>query len=216
MNAYFNDLANRFEYEWVATEMLVGDAQSVLQKYQGIIAGSGPYKSKEGVIIGIRYARENNIPFLGTCSGFGYAVLEFGQSTFQLEQVHHPYEGIEMPPGETFLAPLGFCCPEMHTISFKAEAGTLTGRIYGEGAVVYETSHCYYGIKKEMVAVFDKNGFIVSGRDDDGEPKIMEYTKNDFFIITLFLPQLKAGLAEPHPLLAAFCRSVEKDLSFVY
>ena len=206
---------DRFDHEWVPTETLVDDAPSVLKKYAGIIAGSGPYKSKTGVINGIRYARQNNIPFLGTCSGFGYAVLEFGQSVFNLQNVYHPYEGIELAPNETFLQQLEFCSHEMHTISFKPVVGTLTSKIYGEAAIVQEESHCYYGIKNEMVAVFAENGFVVSGRDDSGEPKIMENSKNSFFIITLFLPQLKPGFTTQHPLLAAFFNSIEKDVPVV-
>jgi len=211
MNVFFDELKDRFDYDWLPTEILDDGAAQILKNYQGIIAGSGPYKSKDGVINGIRYARKNNIPFLGTCSGFGYAVLEFGQSLFNLPNVYHPYERPDLEPGETFLQPLDFCSPDMHAITFHPLAGSLTGRIYGDAAPVYEESHCYYGIKKEMVDIFDKNGFIVSGRSDDGEPKIMEYNKNDFFIITLFLPQLKQGLTKTHPLLAAFCSAVEKE-----
>jgi CTP synthase (UTP-ammonia lyase) len=211
MNAFLDGIVDRFDYGWIPTEVLVDNAAQILKNYQGIIAGSGPYKSKAGVINGIRFARENNIPFLGTCSGFGYAVLEFGQSIFNLANVYHPYERTDLEPGETFLQPLEFCSPEMHTISFKPLTGTLTSSIYGGAALVGEESHCYYGIKNEMVAIFEKNGFIVSGRSDDGEPKIMEYSKNGFFIITLFLPQLKPGLTEAHPLLAAFCNLVEKE-----
>jgi CTP synthase (UTP-ammonia lyase) len=211
MNAFLDGLNDRFDYNWVPTEMLADDAAQILKSYQGIIAGSGPYKSKEGVINGIRYARENNIPFLGTCSGFGYAVLEFGQSIFHLPKVYHPYERTDLEPGETFLQPLEFCSPEMHTISFKPLAGSLTNNIYNDVLLVSEESHCYYGIKNEMIAIFDENGFIVSGRSDDGEPKIMEYNKNGFFIVTLFLPQLKPGLTGTHPLLAAFCSAVEKE-----
>jgi len=210
MNAFLDGLEDRFNYEWVPTEVLVEDTAQVLKNFGGIIAGSGPYKSKEGVINGIRYARENNIPFLGTCSGFGYAVLEFGQSIFNLPGVHHPYERTDLEPGETFLQPLGFCSRDMHTISFKPLPGSLTGLIYGEVALVQEESHCYYGIKDEMVPVFGENGFVVSGRSDDGEAKIMEYNKNDFFIITLFLPQLNPRLTATHPLLKAFCNSVER------
>jgi len=209
MNAFFDGLEDRFEYEWVPTETIEKDAAQVLKGCHGIIAGSGPYNSKEGVINGIRYARENNIPFLGTCSGFGYAVLEFGQSIFNLAKVFHPYEGVELQPGEIFLQQLSFCSPDMHTISFKPLAGTLAGRIYGDVAQADELSHCYYGIKDEMVETFEENGFIVSGRSNDGEPKIMEYNKNRFFVITLYLPQLNLNPAQTHPLLLAFCSSVE-------
>src|ERR1700753_1965944 len=112
MNAFFDSQQHAFDYDWVPTEMLTDDAGSILKKYQGIIAGSGPYQCKEGVINGIRYARENNIPFLGTCSGFGYAALEFGQSLFKLDQIYHPYENPDLPPNETFLQQLAFCSRE--------------------------------------------------------------------------------------------------------
>jgi CTP synthase (UTP-ammonia lyase) len=115
---------------------------------------------------------------------------------------------VELQPGEIFLQQLSFCSPEMHTISFKPLAGTLVARVYGDVEDVDELSHCYYGIKDEMITTFEENGFIVSGRSGDGEPKIMEYNKNRFFVITLYLPQLKPNSAQTHPLLSAFCSSV--------
>ncbi|MFI5140589.1 MAG: hypothetical protein ACHQIM_22420 [Sphingobacteriales bacterium] len=213
MNKCFSDLQENigFSFEWVPTESLAGNAVDKLGAYQGLIAGSGPYKSKEGVINGIRYARKNNIPFLGTCSGFGYAVLEMGQSILKLDAVHHPGENAELPVAETFLQPLSICNVEMHTISFKPVSGTLTSSIYGGAKTISEESHCTYGINRKLIPLFENEGLIVSGCDDDGEPKIMEYNRNDFFIITLFLPQLKPGLHSPHPLFAAFFKSVEQS-----
>ena len=211
MNKCFMDFWEKvdFSFDWVPTEALEDNDTSILDNYQGIVAGSGPYKSKAGVINGIRYARKNNIPFLGTCSGFGYAVLEFGQSIFNLETVYHPYEKADLEPGETFLQHLDYCCAEMHTISFKPIRGTLTGIAYSHPAIVCEESHCVYGVNREMIDTFANEGLIVSGMDDEGEPKIMEYTRNDFFVITLFLPQLKSDIQNPHPLLSAFFKAIE-------
>ena len=86
MNKVFIDFQQtfHFDFEWLPTENLVDCHAEKLNNYHGIVAGSGPYKNKEGVINGIRHARVNNIPFFGTCSGFGYAVLEFGQWLFDL------------------------------------------------------------------------------------------------------------------------------------
>jgi CTP synthase (UTP-ammonia lyase) len=210
INQCFNDFRETidFTFDWIPTEALEESAAGVLQAYQGIIAGSGPYKSKAGVINGIRYARKNNIPFLGTCSGFGYAVLEFGQSIFNLDAIYHPYENPALAPEETFLQKLLVCDVGMHTISFKPVDGTLTNRIYNSLAIVHEESHCVYGVNMEMIDVFKKAGLIVSGFDDEKEPKIMEYTPNDFFIIILFLPQLKSTVQKPHPLLFAFFKAI--------
>ncbi len=216
MNRCFTDFRQTvdFGFDWVPTEALENNEADILDNYQGIVAGSGPYKSKAGVINGIRYARKNNIPFLGTCSGFGYAVLEFGQSIFNLDTVYHPYEKADLRPGEIFLRQLAYCCAEMHTISFTPVKGTLTAVAYNHAAIVREESHCVYGVNRDMTDIFANEGLIVSGMDDEGEPKIMEYNRNDFFVITLFLPQLKSGIQNPHPLLSAFFKAIEWQEKF--
>jgi CTP synthase (UTP-ammonia lyase) len=206
MDEVFSELQDAFNFsvDWIATETLTEKVDDKLKNYQGIVAGSGPYQSKEGVINGIRYARENNIPLFGTCSGFGYAVLEFGQSLFKLPEVHHPYEGIELKADESFLQPLNFCSAEMHTIVFQPVKGTLTEQLYKQAKTVEENSHCSYGVNQQMIKTFEKAGLTVGAYDDEKEPKMMEYTRNDFFIITLFLPQLNSSPQKPHPLLLAF------------
>jgi CTP synthase (UTP-ammonia lyase) len=209
MNQCFDDFQQSvpFEFEWLPTERLESDAEDVLRGYKGIVAGSGPYQSKTGIINGIRYARKNNIPFLGTCSGFGYAILEFGQHLFELDTVYHPYENPNIKAGETFLTQLSDCSVNMHTINFKPVAGTLTDSVYQQ-EVVSELSHCSYGINREMICCFEKEGFQVSGYDATGEPKIMEYTKNDFFVIALFYPQFNSGANSLHPMLTRFFKTI--------
>ncbi|MBV8388228.1 MAG: hypothetical protein JO080_00355 [Mucilaginibacter sp.] len=210
MDSCFKEFQTNFDFtfEWIPTETLSENPDSILSGFQGIVAGSGPYLSKEGVINGIRYARTNNIPFLGTCSGFGYAVLEFGQFLLNLGTVHHPYEDVELTTGETFLQQLNNCCAGMHTIRFEPVRGSLTAKVYKNSPVVQEESHCTYGISTHMVPVFAKAGLLISGYDDEKEAKIMEYKKSDFFIITLFLPQFRSDIENPHPLLSSFFRSV--------
>ena len=212
MNDVFRDLQKDipFQFEWVPTEDLVEDADGKLNRYQGIIAGSGPYRSKEGVINGIRFARENNIPFLGTCSGFGYTVLEFGQALFQLKTVRHLNEGVPLEPQETFLQPLSVCSLDNHTICFSIIPDTLTSAVYAHAESTCEITHCNYGVHTNMIAPFANEGLIVSAQDDQGEPKIMEYNRNDYFVIVLFLPQLQSSTANPHPLISAFLKAAAK------
>ena len=55
------------EYEWVHTEALVSDAAALLEPFDGIWASPGsPYRSMEGAIEGIRFARESGRPFVAT------------------------------------------------------------------------------------------------------------------------------------------------------
>lgn len=54
-------------YEWVSTDNLPGRATEVLEAYDGIWASPGsPYRSMEGALDGIRFARESGRPFVGT------------------------------------------------------------------------------------------------------------------------------------------------------
>ena len=213
MNTVFSDFQQSFpfEFKWVPTESLTENVADKLNTYSGIVAGSGPYTSKDGVINGIRHARLNNIPFFGTCSGFGYAVLECAQSFFNLADVQHPHDN-NLPENEVFLQQLNVCGIGMHSIGFNPVKETLASIIYNNQELVHEESHCMYGVSYNMIEKFKDHGLIVSGTDSDGEPKILEYAKNDFFVITLFLPQLKSTLANPHPLILMFLQSAMKKV----
>jgi CTP synthase (UTP-ammonia lyase) len=101
----------------------------------------------------------------------------------------------------------------METISFNPLKGTLTDNIYSHQEIVNEESHCTYGVNRKMTEVFEKEGLIVSGTGEAGEPKIMEYNRNDFFVITLFLPQLRSSLQNPHPLISSFFKAAENKIN---
>lgn len=52
----------------------------VLKQFNGIFGRPGDVNSLNGCIRGIQFARENNIPYIGTCAGFQYAVIEFARN----------------------------------------------------------------------------------------------------------------------------------------
>ncbi|GAB3221058.1 glutamine amidotransferase-related protein [Spirosoma arcticum] len=193
-----------FSFTWIPTAQLVQQPGSVLAHFSGVWAGSGPYKSKTGVLNGIRYARQNNIPFLGTCSGLGYAVLEFGQHLFNLASVNHPDEGVTISTEHLFLEKLTACGLGWQDIAFSTVPGTLTQQIYGAANLVNERSHCSYGLHPAQADVFAQNGMIVSARDATGEVKMLEYSPNGLFLAMLFYPQLNHQPGRPHPILQAF------------
>ncbi len=58
---------------WVDTQDITEDT---FDQFNGfLIAPGGPYNNMENVIDAILYARENNIPCLGTCSGFQHMLI---------------------------------------------------------------------------------------------------------------------------------------------
>src|SRR5580704_9599694 len=72
----------KIESEWLPTpSLLEPDATAKLESFDGLLASPGsPYKSFDGMLKGIEYARVRDWPFLGTCGGFQYALIEFARN----------------------------------------------------------------------------------------------------------------------------------------
>ena len=69
----------RVNVHWVATEDIKSDkdAEQIFGKMDGILLLPGfGSRGSEGKILSCKYARENNIPFLGICLGLQCAVIE--------------------------------------------------------------------------------------------------------------------------------------------
>ena len=54
-------------FEWIPTDAIAGEAAMRLAEFDGIwIAPASPYRSMDGALIAIRYARERGVPLVGT------------------------------------------------------------------------------------------------------------------------------------------------------
>jgi CTP synthase (UTP-ammonia lyase) len=54
-------------YEWVPTPAVAAGGTGALAAFDGLWAAPGaPYRSLEGALAGIRFARERGVPFFGT------------------------------------------------------------------------------------------------------------------------------------------------------
>ena len=87
--------------------------------------------------------------------------------------------------------------------------GSLAFRIYG-AATIQEEFHCNYGLNPAYQHLFEGGPLAITGTGGQGEARIVELTGSDFFIATLFLPQMRPAAAGPHPLIAAFLTHILK------
>ena len=57
----------RLPFEWVPTDAIEDEPEERLAAYHGIwIAPASPYRSMDGALAAIRYARERGVPLVGT------------------------------------------------------------------------------------------------------------------------------------------------------
>jgi CTP synthase (UTP-ammonia lyase) len=147
----------------------------------------------------VRTARENRIPFLGTCGGFQYALIEYARNVCGLRTV----QNAETTPDaeDQLIVPLE-CSLIGHEEAVMIVPGTLAAKITGPGRRT-ERYHCGYGLNPEYLDALDNGGLRFSGFDDSGHVRVFELPGHPFFLGTLFQPELSGDGTQPHPIITA-------------
>jgi CTP synthase len=189
------------DYDWVATADI--KSADYLAGYDAIwLVPASPYKNAEGALIAIRYARENSIPFLGTCGGFQHAILEYARNVLGWSDAAHAETDTE---GRMVIAPLS-CSLVEKSDTIELRANTLIAKAYGRLSIE-EGYHCNYGISPAFAAELDEGALRVTGWDEEGEIRAVELVTHPFFVGTLFQHERNALAGRPAPLVHAFLRA---------
>lgn len=186
------------EYRWLATR----DVKSTddLAEFDAIwLVPASPYENTEGALTAVRYARENSVPFLGTCGGFQHAILEYARKVMGWEDAAHAETDSE---GRMVIAPLA-CSLVEKSDTIELRANTLIARAYGRDSIE-EGYHCNYGITDDFAAELEAQPLRVTGWDDNGDIRAVELVTHPFFVATLFQHERNALAGRPAPLVQAF------------
>jgi CTP synthase (UTP-ammonia lyase) len=192
---------------WIATPD-VGECDLVGFDAVWLVPGS-PYASAEGAIAAVKIAREESIPFLGTCGGFQHALIEFARDVCGLANV----QNAEVTPDaeEQLIVPLE-CSLMGHEEAVMIVPGTLAAKISGPGRRT-ERYHCSYGLNPDYLEALASQGLRFSGFDDGGLVRIAELPGHPFFLGTLFQPELHGDGTQPHPIIRAFARAAAERVT---
>ena len=192
------------EFQWLNTNSLGGNISDKLSAFQGIwCVPASPYENMDNALTAIRYARENNISYLGTCGGYQHAFLEYARNVLNLSQA----DNAEVKPNTDFPLISQLVC------SLIEENGNIELLENSKIQCIYkqlnirEKYHCSYGFNRNYLDLFSGSELLVSGFDDDGDPRCMELTNHPFFIGTAFQPERSALSGKPHPLVNQFILS---------
>jgi CTP synthase (UTP-ammonia lyase) len=191
------------EETWLATPSLAQGGAIDLSRFHGLwCVPASPYERFDGAIRAIRYAREHDVPFLGTCGGFQHAVIEFARNV-----LGHDADHAEMNPSTAvpLFAPLSCSMVEVDArIHFSS--GSQMADIYGCSSVV-ERYHCNFGMNPAYASWFERGPqqtMTVCGVDDEGCPRAVELAGHPFYMGTAYQPERSALAGRPHPLIVAF------------
>jgi CTP synthase (UTP-ammonia lyase) len=190
---------------WLSTEPLVSASDEMLSRYAGFwcVPGS-PYQSMDGALRAIRFAREQKLPFLGTCAGFQHALIEFARSVLQLSDADHQESN---PTARVpLIAALQCALVEVEDRIFLRD-GSRAAQIYGR-TVIDERYHCRFGLSREYATKFENGSLRISGADAQGEARVVELEDHPFFFGTQFQPERAALNGRNHPLVAAFVATI--------
>lgn len=200
-----DSLSLDIETRWLPTSCLDdASAGDDLAACDAIWCGPcGPYVNAGGALRAIRRAREEGIPFLGTCAGFQHAAIEYARTVLGLSGADH---GESNPAAaERVIAPLLQPIFE-RTGPVMLDPGSRAAGIYGRTAAA-ERFRCRFGLNPEYVRPLHRAGLRVSGVDDMGCPTVIELPGHRFFIATLFMPERTSRPGAPHPLVTAYVRA---------
>jgi CTP synthase len=202
----------RVNLTWIASdELIAGDADQVLDRADGILVPGGfGIRGIEGKVEAIRYARENEIPFLGLCLGLQCAVIEFARHACGLDRANSsefdpdtPHPVIDLLPDQRGIVDMG---GSMRLGAYPCHVlpGSRAEGAYGE-PVVWERHRHRYEVNPAYHRTLQDHGMVFSGISPDGRlVEIIELPQHPYFMAGQFHPELKSRPTRPHPMFKEF------------
>lgn len=200
---------------WVNSEDIEAkEAAAYLQDINGIIIPGGfGIRGIDGKISAIKYAREQNIPFLGLCLGMQCAVIEWARNVVNLVNANSSEFDAEatnpvinLLPEQQDVVDLGGTM-RLGLYPCRLTPDTLTAKLYQQ-EVVYERHRHRYEFNNAYRNLFLESGYVISGTSPDGRlVEMIELPSHPFFIASQFHPEFNSRPSTSHPLFQGFIKA---------
>ena len=204
----------KVEIDWVDSEELTPEsAPRALQGADGILVPGGfGGRGIEGKIAAAKYARENDVPYLGICLGMQTAVIEFARDVLGISYADSSefspagaHSVIDIMPDQLGVKLGGTM--RLGAYPCKVREGTKLFAAYGE-ALISERHRHRFEFNNDYRAAFEGAGMVLSGTSPDGRlVEAVEIPRNRFFVGVQFHPEFKSRPNAAHPLFREFVRA---------
>jgi len=211
----------QIEIKWIASDECT-DRQKTKEALEGcsgvVIPGGFGVRGIEGKLNVIRYARENNLPFLGLCLGMQCAVIEFARHVAGLKDANStefdentPHPVIDLMLDQKNVDEYGGTM-RLGAYPCHIKEGSVAHRAYN-ALIISERHRHRYEVNNEYKQRIEEAGLVFSGVSPDGMlAEMIEYPKNDWFVAAQFHPEFKSRPEHPHPLFSGFVNTAYKQL----
>jgi CTP synthase len=204
----------RIDIRWVASEALESGDLRALEEVDGIVVPGGfGHRGIEGKIVAARFARTQQVPYLGLCLGLQCAVIEFARDALGAPDANstefnaftsHPV--IDLLPEQRDVADKGGTM-RLGLYPCKLQPDTKAALAYGE-PVVYERHRHRFEFNNLYREALWEAGMMFSGTSpNDRLVEIIELKDHPWFVASQFHPEFRSRPNRPHPLFRDFVRA---------
>lgn len=207
------------EIDWIDSEQIERRGMQRFEGLHGIVVPGGfGYRGIEGKVVAARYARENQIPYLGLCLGMQVMVIELARHALDSDEPNSTEFDIKTPQpvidlmsdqrdisemGGTMRLGLYPCQLTPNTRAAAAYAGTLQGE-----PIVHERHRHRFEVNNFYRGLLADAGMIFSGLSPDGRlVEIGELADHPFMVGCQFHPEFRSRPTRPHPLFQSFVKA---------
>ena len=205
--------------KWIHSEQLnEANVAEELGDLDGVLVAPGfGERGIEGKIWAVKYARENNIPFLGICLGMQCAVIEFARNVVGLDDAH------TTEINEHSKDPVIYLMEDQKDVTEKG--GTM--RLGAYDCAVDNTSLAFEAYKSDLITErhrhrfefnndylnqFESAGMKATGVNPEGKMvEIVENVNHPWFVGVQFHPEYSSTVLNPHPLFVQFLAAAIKE-----
>lgn len=191
-----------------------------LEELDGIVVPGGfGGRGIEGIINTIKYARENNVPYLGLCYGMQLAVIEFARNVLHLKNAHTteidtdtPHPVIHIMPDQEKKMLLREYGGTMRLGAWDAiiKKDTKTAKVYGKEKISERHRH-RFEVNNLYRQQLEEGGMMVAATSPDQHlVEILELKEHPYFIGSQFHPEFKSRPFSPHPLFDGLIKATKR------
>jgi CTP synthase len=215
---------------YIDSEVIEQDGIDCLKAADGILVPGGfGQRGIEGKIQAVKYARENNIPYLGICLGMQVAVIEFARNVAKLKDAHStefqqstPHPVIALITEWTTQtgdleqrdenSDLGGTM-RLGGQECLLESGTRVRELYNKETIVERHRH-RYEFNNDYLDQLQKAGLVVAGKSiDHNLVEVIELKDHPWFVACQFHPEFTSTPRDGHPLFSGFVSAARNAVS---